>query len=200
MKGQSFLIIAIIFITILALIKANISFQKFEKESFGFEFENVKEEIVRSVEFSIYEKENITKNLENFVDFARNSLKRKTLNLKAIILEGFIENNELNISLKNLLGNEIIFLNLSFSYNDSFREFKDIKDEEKINATFIFPSQDANYTLKISYTTPFSEESEELPVGVEVGKKKFILFVDMTIKSEEIKIRDKIFRNYLLFV
>ncbi|MCS7106191.1 MAG: hypothetical protein NZ942_02665, partial [Candidatus Aenigmarchaeota archaeon] len=76
MKGQTFLIIAIIFITILASIKASINFFYLKEEgSLFLEFENVKEEMIRSVEFSVHEEENITKNLENFADLARNSFK-----------------------------------------------------------------------------------------------------------------------------
>ncbi len=197
MKGQSFLIISIIFIIILALIKANINFQKFQEDkSFGIEFENIKEEMVRSVEFSIYEKENITKNLESFAEFARNSFKRRALDVNSLILECMVENNEANISIKNLLGNEIIFLNISFSYDNSFREFENIDDGEKITTVFSFSNGNANYTLKVFYKTPFSQESEELPVEIEAGKSKFIVFLDITLKSEKAKLRDKILKSY----
>jgi len=197
MKGQSFLIISIIFIIILALIKANISFQEFQEDkSFGIEFENTKEEMVRSVEFSVYEKENISRNLESFAEFARNSFKRRALNLNSLILEAIVENDELNVSVKNLLGNEIIFLNISFSYDNSFREFENIKDGEKVTTTFSFSN--GNYTLKISYKTPFSQESEEFLIETEVGKSKFTVFLDISLENEKAKLRDKIFKSYEL--
>jgi hypothetical protein len=197
MKGQSFLIISIIFIIILALIKANISFQEFQEDkSFGIEFENTKEEMVRSVEFSVYEKENISRNLESFAEFARDSFKRRALNLNSLILEAIVENDKLNVSVKNLLGNEIIFLNISFSYDNSFREFENIKDGEKVTTTFSFSN--GNYTLKIFYKTPFSQESEEFLIETEVGKSKFIVFLDISLENEKAKLRDKIFKSYEL--
>lgn len=197
MKGQSFLIISIIFIIILALIKANISFQEFQEDkSFGIEFENTKEEMVRSVEFSVYEKENISRNLESFAEFARNSFKRRALNLNSLILEAIVENDKLNVSVKNLLGNEITFLNISFSYDNSFREFENIKDGEKVTTTFSFSN--GNYTLKIFYKTPFSQESEEFLIETEVGKSKFIVFLDISLENEKAKLRDKIFKSYEL--
>jgi len=197
MKGQSFLIISIIFIIILALIKANVSFQEFQEDkSLGIEFENTKEEMVRSVEFSVYEKENISRNLESFAEFARDSFKRRALNLNSLILEAIVENDELNVSVKNLLGNEITFLNISFSYDNSFREFENIKDGEKVTTTFSFSN--GNYTLKIFYKTPFSQESEEFLIETEVGKSKFIVFLDISLENEKAKLRDKIFKSYEL--
>ncbi|MGC8812236.1 MAG: hypothetical protein ACP5O8_01460 [Candidatus Aenigmatarchaeota archaeon] len=197
MKGQAFLIIAVIFITILALIKASISFQEIkEGRSLFFEFENVKGEMVKSVEFSVYEKENITKNVENFAEFARNSFKRRTLNLKLLLVEAMLENNALNVSLKNLLGHEIILLNISL--NNSFEEFGNIKDGEKATTSFNLPSENASYSLKIFYKTPYSQEQEEIPVEVETGKSKFIIFFDIVLESESAKLMDKILKNYEL--
>ncbi|MFH8086470.1 MAG: hypothetical protein QW609_01450 [Candidatus Aenigmatarchaeota archaeon] len=197
MKGQAFLIVAIIFVTILALIKINASFPHIkEDKTIFFEFENVKEEMIKSVEFSLYEKENITKNLENFADFARSFFRRKALNLNLLLLEVLAENGNLNISLKNLLGNDIIFLNITL--NNSFSEFGKIEDGEKVNTNFTLPAENANYTLKIYYETPFSKEKEEVLVEAETGKTKLIVFFEIILEKEKTKLRDKVLKHYEL--
>lgn len=204
MKGQSFLIMAIIFIIILALIKLTIKFYQFQDDrSLILEFENVKEEVIKSVEYSIYEKENITKNLESFVEFARNSLKRKALDFESLLVEitvpDVLENNELNISIKNLLGCEIVFLNITFSYDNSTKEFTRIIDGEKINTSFtFFTNQNKNYSLIVFYKTPYTQSLEEINIEVEVGKNKFIGFFDIRLESKNARLRDKILKVYEL--
>lgn len=197
MKGQAFLIIAFIFITILALIKISLSFLEIKEDKTLFlEFENVKEEIVRSVEFSINQKENITKNLESFADFARKSFRRKASTLNLFLLEAFVEDGSLKASIKNLLGNDIIFLNITL--NNSFNEFEKIKDGEKVNVNFILPAENANYTLKIFYETPYSKEKEEFFIEVEEKKSKLIVFFDIILEKEKMKLRDKVLKYYEL--
>lgn len=196
MKGQTFLIVAIIFIIILALIKASISFFQFKDESLFLEFENVKEEMIRSIEFSIHEKENLTKNLEAFATFSRNSFKRRSLEFKSFLLTAKLENSKLNLSIKNLLGSEILFLNLSV--NDSLVEFKNIEDGKELSANFTIPEQNANYTLKIFYETPYSKESEEILLKVETKENKLLLFIDLRLENQKLKLRDKILKTYKL--
>ncbi|MEM7818908.1 MAG: hypothetical protein QW403_02075 [Candidatus Aenigmatarchaeota archaeon] len=197
MKGQAFLIIAIIFITILALIKASISFLEIKQdESLFLEFENVKEEMIRSVEFSINQKENITKNLESFANFARKSFKRRASILSSLLLEVFAENSSLNVSVKNLLGSDIIFLNITL--NNSFNGLEKVRDGEKVNTIFTVPIEDANYTLKIFYETPYSKEEEEFLVESLKGKTQLIVFLDITLETEKMKLRDKVLKYYEL--
>ncbi|MEM7825422.1 MAG: hypothetical protein QW412_01005 [Candidatus Aenigmatarchaeota archaeon] len=202
MKGQSFLITAIIFIMVLVLIKSSIIFQQPQEETLiFFEFENLKEEVIKSVEYSVYEKENITKNLENFIEFSRSSFRRKALDFKSLILEvsvpNALESNELNISIKNLLGCEIIFLNLTF--NNSAKIFESIEDGEKINTSFLFSqNQNRNYNLTIFYKTPYTQDFEELEIEVEIGKNKFLGFFDVMIEGKNIKLKDKIMKTYEL--
>ncbi|MCS7105897.1 MAG: hypothetical protein NZ942_01090, partial [Candidatus Aenigmarchaeota archaeon] len=140
-------------------------------------------------------KENITENLEAFVVFSRNSFKRRALNLKSFLLLASLEDSLLNLTVKNLLRSEILFINLSL--NSSFNKFEKIEDMEKLNVNFLIPNQNANYILEIFYETPYSSEREEILIKAN-EKKKLLLFFDIGLESQKLKLRDKVLKEYEL--
>ena len=190
MKGQAFIILAIILVLILFLVK-NLSPRGLiikEESIEELEFENLKHEILKTVQISCPEIENITKNLNKFVKFARNSLKQRGVDLNCFLVGIFYPNvtpnqeTKLNVSILNLLGSEIQVLNLTFSYDNTSKVFNSVADGRKIETSFWFnTSVDTNYTLRIFYRTSVQDRTEKILIPVKIGKSKFIGFFDLEL-------------------
>lgn len=194
MKGQVFIILLIFLVLIFFLIKnlspAQLILQKYEIEE--YEFNNLKEEILSTVLFS-KGVSNISINLEEFLKFSKNSFASRGKTLRFFVVEVYYPKiisdvkSELNVSILNFLGHEIKILNITFSYNDSSSTFYEVKDGEKVRASFTFNiSSSQSYELKIFY----EEGSEKLEVFLEIGKSKFIAFFNVLLKND-FKMKDK---------
>ncbi|MDI6798498.1 MAG: hypothetical protein QMD12_00665 [Candidatus Aenigmarchaeota archaeon] len=211
-KGQMFLIIAIVAVIALALIKTSLStYQILEKKRYleagleRLEFQNAREELLRTIEYSVYQKENITKSVEDFIKFARSYFKTKTIDLNGLAAELILPNvtaetnTSLNVTILNLLGIEIQNLNLTFSYDNSTRNFVAIRDGETVETSFIFnTSSNVNYSLSVYYLTSYENRTENITVPVEIGKSKFVGLFDLRLKSDRAEQRDIFTETYVL--
>ncbi|MFH0711157.1 MAG: hypothetical protein V1944_01110 [Candidatus Aenigmatarchaeota archaeon] len=206
MKGQIYLITAVIVIVILVTLKTSLDTTKLLELKRHMEislereqFQNIKHEIYNTVSFSSNQSENINTNVDSFVKYARDKLRTRTYDLNGVMVETIYPtvssgvNTRINVSVLNLQGMEMKNLNLSFSYDmGSNKTFSSVKDEEKIDYNFTFNTiSDVNYTLTVFYTTQSKSVAEEITIPVIVGKSKYILFTDLLLKSNVEEIRDK---------
>lgn len=206
MKGQIYLIIAIIVITIMVTLKTSLDTTKLLETKRHLEvslereqFQNVKREIYNTVSFSANQSQNINTNLNNFVKYGREKLGARTYDLRGLMVQTIYPapasgvDTRINVSVYNFLGQEIRTLNLSFSYDPSKNiSFSSVKDESSLDYNFTFNTvSNVNYTLTVFYWTSTDVGSEVITVPVSVGKSKYVLFTDIKLKSNVEEIRDK---------
>ncbi len=200
MKGQAFIILSLILILFFFLVKQLDVFEF--RESYGIEsleFQNLKEEVLKTVQISSPRIENISENLNEFLKFARNSFRSRSVELNAFLAKIYYpnvtpnSNISLNVSIFNLLGTSIEKLNLTFSYDNSSKNFSSVGDGQQVETSFIFnTSSTVNYTLKIFYNTSYENRTEEILIPVGINKSKFIGFFDLGIEKDGLEKRDKI--------
>ena len=205
MKGQAFIILAIILVLILFLIKSLSPKDLMDEDGRveGLEFENLKHEILKTVQISFPNEGNISKNLNGFLKFARNSLKSRGLELKVFLAKIYYSNitqnlnNSLNVSILNLLGSELLNLNITFSYDNSSRNFTSVQDEQVIETYFTFnANSNTNYTLEIFYRTNYEEGRERVSIPVKLNKSKFIMLTNLEFLSNNLEEREKLLEVY----
>lgn len=117
MKGQIFIIIAIIIVLVMILMKTQLDYmrqleQQRAQLSFALPeiFENIKSEYQRAVQISLgYNKTqtNLENSLNNFSSFATNFYSQRNVSLKVLYSFSFVNSTNLSITLGNFLGKTI---------------------------------------------------------------------------------------------
>lgn len=198
MKGQIYLIIAIIVITIMITLKTSVDTTTLLENERHLEislereqFQNIKDEIYNTVSFTANQSQNINSNLDNFVEYTRLKLRVRTYDLDGLMVQTIYPapssgvDTRINVSVLNVLGEEIRTLNLSFSYSPSGNQtFNSLRDEATLDSNFTFNTvTNANYTLTVIYTTPTSSATQTITIPVYLGQSRYVLFTDLTLKS-----------------
>jgi len=197
-KGQLFLIAGIIVVIVLVLLKNSLSLVEIlenrrylEAGLENQEFKNIEDEIVKAIQISYSQKENITENVNNFAKFVRSSLSAKAIELNGLFVESIYSGNQLNTTAFNFLGSEIDFLNLTLNTSTPQTQlFYAIEDGTLKETSFTLDVQ-GNYSLKVFYNNSYENGSEEIIISYENGKSKFIGFFDLRLVSSRIENRDK---------
>jgi len=207
MKGQTFVIMAIIIVIVMVMLKSSLNFVKIienkryiESGLERYQFQNVKDELEKTIQISYPNGKNITDNLNEFLKFSRQSFKSRTIELNGLFLEAYFPTIEtgidtrLNVSVLNLLGETINTINLSFSgsgvgqtqTNYTFEDYN-ILDT---NFTFNLQANVYNYTLNITYNTSSENATKIIIIPTEVGKTKYIYYFDIRMVSNKLEQRD----------
>jgi len=119
MKGQIFMMIAVLVLIALILLKSTLQPIIVKPENFLYEnFINLKNELMRTVDISVLNNENVVSNLNSFTSFSSDVLKQR----------GYTETTEYTVS---TYGNTTtVYMNLSLRIENSF-----IEDSFIINRT-----------------------------------------------------------------
>jgi hypothetical protein len=193
-KGQMFLIVSIITIIALMLLKTSLSLVKIietkrylEAGLERLEFQNIKDEAIKTIQIS-YTQENMTKNLVDYLKFAKSVLSMKAIDLNSILVETVHPNvtpntsTMLNVTVLNLLGREIQNLTLTFSkewWNASWSYRRNITIDNSansntltnyqvfINVTYDSDMQSKFGDLRFTYYNSSSETETELSYWIE---------------------------------
>jgi len=209
-KGQIFLIIGIVTILTLVMLRTSLSLTKIIEEKRHLELElesqqfgNVRSETLRAVNIGYNEGINMTKNAEDFLKFARNSLKANAVDLNGLVVSSYFLNAtasvdiKLNVTALNLLGIEL--RNLTLTFDSSARIFTSIADGSSISTDFTFNTgSNLNSTLSVYYLTSYENKTENITIPIEIGKSKFIGFFDLRLISSRLEQRDKFTQVYVL--
>jgi len=203
-KGQMFIILALVIAVVLVLIKNSINIttllenRRFMESGMErLEFDNVKKEIIMSMKISPSQT-NSSNNSINMMSFVKSSFSSRSVDFSLLTVESSYPtvvsgvSTRLNITGVNLLGEDILSMNITFSYDSSTKNLGSIKDTSKFDTYFDFSTtSDQNYTLTVSYSTPSINSTESITIPVVIGKSKFIAFVDMKTVSIRQTLRDK---------
>jgi hypothetical protein len=203
MKGQIYLILAVIIIITLVLLKTNLNLSKvienkryLESRLDRLEFQNVRREMIKTIQLNYNQTQNITNNLINFMKFAKSSFSARTIELSGVLVLAQFPtvaagvNTELNVTVFNSLGLPMQQLNISFDGSSTNRT--DIADMQTISTSFTFStSSSINYTLSIYYQTAEENVTASVTVPVEIGKSKFIGYFDLRLETANLKQKDR---------
>jgi hypothetical protein len=201
MKGQFFLISALVVVVVLSLIKSSLNLTQIIEKKRSLEvsmerkeFSNIRQGLIKTVEYS-YNK-NESEKIENYIVYVRKRLKARAADLSGIAIESNLRDvtegslSSLNVTIFNFLGDIIKVLNLSFSCDGS-SQFSNIPDNSSIKVDFTFIGQDENCSLAVNYKTSKEEENYEILIPVEIGKDKFIGFFDLRMRGLIVESRDE---------
>lgn len=203
MKGQMFLIIAIIVIVTIILLKNSLNITKIlEAKKFlesgvdRLEFENIENELIKTIQISYNQSANMTNNVNDFLKFTRNVLQGRAIDFKGIFVETIHPSvsagtdTPLNITVFNLLKENMNFLNLTLNTNNL--TFSNIGDSGMLSTNFTINTYTSqNYTLTVFYNTSTKNSTETVNIPITIGKSKFIAFFDLRMISLRSENRDK---------
>ncbi|MEM7821578.1 MAG: hypothetical protein QXX38_02065 [Candidatus Aenigmatarchaeota archaeon] len=181
MKGQMFLIAAIVIATGLLIARFTIKNPSIEEQRKILEmryekefFENIREELENSIIFSSHQKENIANNVFDFSNFTKTKVSEHAMELKLLFL-GSISNfssQTLNITLLNLL-NKKIYVELDLNGS---KKGNDIEDYGRWDTSFtIIPG--LNYVLTFKY----DDYSNNITIRTSESKYVYNSFFDLTL-------------------
>jgi len=119
MKGQIFILISILVLVALVIMRNSIKPIMIESKPFLYEnFLNLKNELIKTVDISILNEENIAPNLDNFISFSKECFKNR----------GY--NETVTYSISTIGNTRTVYMNVSLKLQNSF-----IEDEFIINRT-----------------------------------------------------------------
>lgn len=194
MKGQMFIIIGIIVSIFIIFLKTTIGItsilenkQHLEAILRSLTFQNLKNELTKTIQIS-YNKTDVFSNVNDFLNFSRRIIQVKDLELDTIAVEAIFPNvsagidTQMNVTIYNLLNTKLQNLDLSFSYDNSVRNFTNIADNSIVDINFTFnTNSNVNYTLSVFYKSFSSNSTESISIPVEIGKSKLITFFDLKL-------------------
>lgn len=209
MKGQMFIIIAVVVISVLVLLKTSLNLvnilenkRYLEAGLERLEFKNAKDELVRSIKISYNQSSNITNNVNDFSKFARNSLSARAMKFTGLLISSIFPNvsgsTQMNVTTLNLFEDDLQNLNFTFSYDSSTSNFTSVAPLQSVTTSFTFPATDANYTLTVYYKTASENATQNITIPVEVGKSKYIGFFDLRLSSNRLEQKDKVTETVVL--
>jgi hypothetical protein len=210
-KGQMFMILAIIIILVMILTKSSLDIttliekkKHLEANLERLEFQNILSEWMKTVQISYTQPtENITNNVNNFIKFSRQCSNARAVNLNGILIEavhGTVQSSidtGINITVLNLLSSSISRLNVTFDDDQAF--FSDVADGMTVYQNFTFNTAiNQNYTLTVTYNTSVENVTRRITIPTEIGKSKYVAFIDLRMISNKIEQRDVITKVYTL--
>jgi len=160
-KGQMFLITAAIIIVILVLLRTSINLpgilqrekevkSRFEKEFFL----NIVDELVKVIDISYHQSNNITNNVFDFGNFTRKKMTERLLDFEFLYVGSLadVTSQQINVTLVNLLNRPI---NATLDLNGTSDNQDNIEDASSWSTNFTF-SPGSNYVLTVSYNASAS--------------------------------------------
>jgi len=207
MKGQVFLIIAILFILFVVMLRNGLSLaeilenQRALEENFDMlEFDNIRSEYINAISTGFNSSINMTNNAVNFTRYAQLVEQSKGLNIKAFSVQSSYGNVSpsvdtiLNITAFNLLGETISYLNMTFTNTTpaTQKTFSGIVDNTTMGTFFNFNTGSAiNYTLYIFWNTTSRNSSESFNIPVSIASSKYVGFFDIELDGKRSNHHDK---------
>jgi len=199
-KGQMFLIISVIIVFTLIILKTSINLpdilqQKREMEGrYDKEmFENVKGELVKTIEISYHQSPNITRNVFDFANFTRSKMEERLFDFRLLYVSSITPESgtDMNVTLVNLLNKPI---NASLSLNGSSQNNDNMLDSTGWDTSFVITPGD-DYILTVSYNNTYESN---ITIKTASGDSKYIGFFDISLGSLETTYKDKFQKSYTL--
>jgi len=210
MKGQMFIIAALVMIVVMVSLRSNLSLanvlenQRHLVSSFDtLEFSNIRSEMVRTLYISYNSTANMTNNLNNFNSFVRDVMTAKSVEFDSLIVETYYtnltanQNTTVTVNVLYSLGKDMQFLNLTF--NGTSQTFS-LANQNVLQTTFaVNTSVTINQTLTVFYNTTSTNQTETITIPLVIGGSKYVTFFDLRYISANGQQSDK-FTNTISLV
>lgn len=208
-KGQVFIIIAIITVVVLVLIRTSLNLadvlesKRFFELGLGRqEFQNIKGEMVKTIQIS-YNQTNISANVNDFFVFTKQAfLSRSNIftGIGVIVESPMVfqnTNTRLNVTVMNYLDDDMSSLNLTFNSNQ--QNFTTVPRSSSLVTNFTFSTASSqNYSLIVAYRVSSVNTTENITIPVEIGTAKLTSFFDIRLSSNRLEQKDKFTQTFLL--
>ena len=201
-KGEMFLITATIVVVILILLKASVNLPdivererqlegRFEQEFFI----NTVNELIKTIEISYHQPENITKNVFSSGNFMRDKMIGRLIDFNFLYVGSITPkengNVRMNVTVINLLNKPI---NATLQLNDDPISFSEVADSESWDTSFTIVQGMINI-LTIGYNGTYEEN---ITIQTEMNESGYIGFFDITLIGLETTYKDKFQKSYTL--
>jgi len=207
MKGQMFLIIGILFVLFLILLRNGLNLvtilknqQTLEENIDRLEFDNIRSEFPNVPIISFNDSINMTNNTINFTRYVQLIELSKGLTFNSFSVQTAFPNvtasvnTNLNVTVFNLLGEQISFLNLTFTNATPPAQttYSNVPDNTTLYTSFTFNTASSiNYTLYVTWNTTTRSSAESFTIPVEISRSKYVGFFDLQFQGKLSSHRDK---------
>jgi len=187
MKGQMYLILAIVTVTVLIVLRLSLNLadilennRRLQANLENLELENIERGIKQAL-INSYTLPNRSSNVDFFIDFVRSSESSRGNQLAGLSIQStypnVTANSEItmNTSIYNFLGLQIENLTVVWNYNGSSKTFVNVDDNTTKNMQFGFNiNSNVEHILSVNYTVSNVAKTKNVIIPLEIGKSKFI--------------------------
>ena len=165
---------------------------RFEKNFFI----NTANEVVKAIEISYHQSNNITKNVYDFANFTKKKMIERSLDFQFLYVGSITPNSSdtdtMNVSVINLLNESI---NATLQLNSSTPvNFSEIVNYGRWDMNYSI-SQGSNYVLTVGYN---GTHVENVTIDTKVNQSVYVGFFDITLVGSETIHKDKFQKSYTL--
>lgn len=206
-KGQVFIILSIMIITIMIMLKTGLNIsQIMENKRYleaGLEqmqFQNIRNEALKTVQISYYNKSGMADNLNSFMVYARQVTDTKAMDLNGIVVTAVYNHSTspygINITFLNLLGTTINHLNITF--NTSSNITTSISDGSVVRVNFTGSYSSMDYIIKLFFNTSYTNKTDYMTIPFNTTKSKMTVLIDISLKSYRSEQKDIFNQTFVL--
>jgi hypothetical protein len=190
MKGQMFIIAALVVIMVIIGLKNSLSFASILETQRHLvaaldvlEFSNIRNEMVRVLQISFNSPTAMTSNLINFDSFIRDMQTEKNVEFDSLLVMTYYSNltasvdTIVNVTVYNSLGTNMKSLNLTFNGNS---QTFSLANQNTLYTGFTanIPAS-TNQTLTIVYNTSSTGQMETVTIPLTIGSSNYVTFYDI---------------------
>ena len=212
MKGQLFILAAIILVVLLVAIKTSLNIvpildrkNALESSLEQLDFQNLRAEILRVSDIS-FNQSNTSQTTNSFINFAKQVLAARTVDFQGLAVETSYANatasqdTRFNVTVFNFFNNPIDTLILNFTYDTSKNQtIRNIGSLNSNTTNFTFNTAlSTDYTLWIFYNFSTETNAQNLTVKVELGKSKQTNFYNLRFGSYRGSLNDIVNQSFFL--
>ncbi len=196
MKGQMYIILAILVITALILLRISMNLNSILESNTdlqsnldSLELQNIEKGIKQSLASS-YFLSNASDNVNYFIEFARSAEGSRGNTLGGISMQSSYPNVTsgnitMNTSVHNFLGFNISNLTLYWSGDGSSQSFSNVADNATQAMVFNFTAGNASYTLSLNYTVSGSTTIRNITVPINVSMSRFVGYYKVALSTPQ---------------
>ena len=206
MKGQMFMIGAIIIVTALVLIKTSIDVTEIlEKKRFleagveRIEFANLRYEVPKAAYNSLNASVNMTNATNGFIAYTESKLAGKLVQLDGATFTIYYPNitastnSNINVTFYNFFDTDVsrVIANFSANYNQP-QNFSNVPAGQTRSFNFtVNTASSTNMSLWVFYEVGSESVTENITIPIDLVKTRFVGYYDIRMTSERGTLRDR---------
>ncbi len=212
MKGQLFIIAAIIIVIILVSLRGSLNILQvindkrvLESDLLQIEFQNLRLETLKVSINSYNQSQNITQNLIGFLAFAKNSFSGRNMDLQGLAAITSYptvvasQNTQLNVTIYNFFDQPINTLILNFSNPSTVQTVQNLNPFTSYSTNFTFNiASNTNQVLWIYYNFTTETDVQNVTISLEIGKSRQTNFFDLRLQGTNGQQSDLVNQSFYL--